>query len=344
MPIEILNPLSLPPEMRDPHLIPPALARASVTERSEQRRRWSTPVNALHALPNFRPPSTPTSLQLARNTLSYDLPPILNPSSVESYVVGDAYPQPAFVVHHLGSIAEEQETRAERTSRHLRETSGSRGRSTSPPRIVAEDQDKYGDVKRSPVMEKIDGPRARPVAVDSRSVAVAGLPATRIGGAGLQPLPSAIPQEPLKRPVALQTGSGVMPTPELRHVSAPLISTDGDTSRPEVATVITSTQPMESAHRDHPPSQASALGQPHRKSVSDLFENQQQRPMLPSISKLAQLGPNGSARGGRGGRVTSLTGLFAGLDVGKEALPVPKARDRPRPVKRMSLPVNVGGA
>ena len=92
-------------------------------------RRWSMPVQAMSSLLSRSPAPVPAPAQLP--TAIPGLPPrrlSLDHISVQ------AYTQPSWVVHSLPAVAEEpMETKAERTSRHLRETSAGRGRSASPP-------------------------------------------------------------------------------------------------------------------------------------------------------------------------------------------------------------------
>ena len=92
-------------------------------------RRWSMPAQAMSSLLNLSPAPVPVPAQLPPAIPG--LPP--RRLSLDNISV-QAYTQPSWVVHSLPAVAEESmETKAERTSRHLRETSAGRGRSTSPP-------------------------------------------------------------------------------------------------------------------------------------------------------------------------------------------------------------------
>ena len=127
LPVDVYHPASLLASLRPDAAVPTYRSWEDVALGDRQSlssaRRWSTPAGVAStyvvALPLPLAPAEHTSKILRR------------PSSTVSN-----YSQPDWIVH-LPSVAEEQETKAERTSRHLRETSGHRGRSTSPP-IVEE--------------------------------------------------------------------------------------------------------------------------------------------------------------------------------------------------------------
>lgn len=86
------------------------------------RRPLPDPTPAIPGLPRRL-----SSAQLASSVISFPPPRPALPSSPLSYT------QPDWIIHRLPALVEESETKAERTSRHLRETSGNRGRSVSPP-------------------------------------------------------------------------------------------------------------------------------------------------------------------------------------------------------------------
>ena len=228
-----------------------------------------------------------------------------------------AYPQSAFVVHQLSPIIEEHETKAERTSRHLRETSGNRGRSFSPPLSTP---DLQVQTTGMPQNNRPDRPRS--------------------AGFGPRPMPrrsstSAIP----KASWAFSPDCLVVPETILPIVEKPFVDQQGppveqDSSLPEEIK-----EPLEDrvgeARAEIRLVSPSASPVKSRRSVFELFAFNPP-PVPASFGKLAMVGPSGSARGGRGGQVTSLREVFKGLHLGEE-----RVVERPKAVKRMSLPIGL---
>lgn len=126
-------------------------------------RRWSTPAEVVSG---SYTPERPLPV-VPRNTSGpLGLPRLSSrPSSASRYS------QPEWVIHHLPPVEEEiAETKAERTSRHLRETSGHRGRSVSPP-SPKESLSPPRPTRRSSVV----GPRPPPGRSTSAPISVLGL-------------------------------------------------------------------------------------------------------------------------------------------------------------------------
>jgi len=109
-------------------------------------RRWSTPAEIVSAYLNPR--------------VSLPTPPV--PVSGlprrSSFVESPSYSQPDWVVHLPPVMEETPETKAERTSRHLRETSEQRGRSVSPPPLQVRETPR---LCRPP--SAVGGPRPAPL-------------------------------------------------------------------------------------------------------------------------------------------------------------------------------------
>lgn len=137
IPIHIFNLASLPSDLWLEHETFLSETRHKASQRryygEKAQRRWSTPVELLSGfVSKHRPLPTPTPVipGLPRRLSSAQLasPPRMSlpPSPLNNS-------QPEWIIHRLPAVVEETETKAVRTSRHLRETSGNRGRSVSPP-------------------------------------------------------------------------------------------------------------------------------------------------------------------------------------------------------------------
>ena len=182
-----------------------------------------------------------------------------------------AYPQSAFVVHQLSPIIEEHETKPERTSRHLLETSGIRGRSVSPPLPTPDLQ-----VQTTGMLQNNQPDRLRSA------------------GFGPQPMPrrsstSAIP----KARSAFSPDCLVVPETILPIVEKPFADQQGppveqDSSRPEEIK-----EPLEDrvgeARAEIPLVSPSASPVKSRRSVFELFASNQP-PVPASCGKLAMGG------------------------------------------------------